>query len=200
MKLSLWQFGGLFVVTTLLVSVTLVLLSPDRLIDESITGDFLLTETTNALDLDAKIYLLQPNVRLRASLDSLDWLESYTIERTLPNQVAIVYQALKPIACSQASLHYQVSQFNRSRSNEVLCDSAIQLNGALETTMLEALVSTPVETRNFIERIEFQDQEALVTMKNGQQAIVYSNDFRVLQSIAQLAPTGTVLDLRRNYA
>ena len=200
MKVQLWQFGALFFTVTMVLSITLVLISPNRFVEESIRGDYFVAETTNALELNSKLYLLQPNIVLQSSLDAIDWVDTYTIERSLPNQVVIVYQVLQPIACSETSLYYQVTQFERSSRNETLCSSAIQLNGFIDDSMLQSLVTTPVETRNLIERIEFQQNDALVTLKNGQQAIVYSNDFTVLQSIAQLAPTNTIIDLRRNYA
>ena len=200
MKVQLWQFGALFFTVTMVLSITLVLISPNRFVEESIRGDYFVAETTNALELNSKLYLLQPNIVLQSSLEAIDWVDTYTIERSLPNQVVIVYQVLQPIACSETYLYYQVTRFDRSNRNETLCSSAIQLNGFIDDSMLQSLVTTPEETRNLIERIEFQQNDALVTLKNGQQAIVYSNDFTVLQSIAQLAPTNTIIDLRRNYA
>ncbi len=200
MKSSLWQFGLLFLVTTLVLSVTLVFVSPSRFIEESIQGDYFVNETTSVLELDSKLYLLQPNVRLASALDDLDWIASYTIERALPNQVTVSYQTQTPIACSQATIYYSVSKFPRLSNNDVLCDTPIQVIGSLDEVMIDSLNSMPNAIRNLIERIEFQETDALVTMKNGQQALVYPDDFSVLQSITQLAPTANLLDLRRNYA
>jgi hypothetical protein len=199
MKVQLWQFGALFFTVTMVLSITLVLISPNRFVEESIRGDYFVAETTNALELNSKLYLLQPNIVLQSSLDAIDWVDTYTIERSLPNQVVIVYQVLQPIACSETSLYYQVTRFDRSNRNETLCNNAIQLNGFIDDSMLNSLVTTPVETRNLIERIEFQRNQATVTMRGGQTAIVYPDDFSGLRSVAKLTPSGTVLDLRQNY-
>jgi hypothetical protein len=200
MKRSLWQFGVIAVLVSLVVSTVLVVLSPDRLIDASIDGDYFVDQTSDVLALETKLYVLQPPLLLRRALDTMDWIDEYTIARILPNQVMIEYRVKLPIACSPTTLFYASSTFDRLASNEVLCATAIPLAGVIADSVHGALSQLPLETRNLIQRIEFQTNEALVTLKNGQQAIVYPNDFRVLQSIARLAPTGTVLDLRRNYS
>jgi hypothetical protein len=200
MKRSLWQWGVVAVLVSLVLSTVLVVLSPDRMIDASIDGDYFVDETSDVLALETKLYVLQPTVLLRNALDALDWIDSYTIDRNVPNQIMIGYKTKLPIACSPSSIYFSTSVFAREERNETLCASAIQLNGLIGESVQGALSQLPLETRNLIQRIEFQTNEALVTLKTGQQAIVYPNDFRVLQSIARLAPTGTVLDLRRNYA
>ena len=200
MKSSLWQFGLLFLLTTFVFSITLVFISPGRFIEESIQGDYFVNETASVLELDSKLYLLQPNVLLAFALDDLDWIASYTIDRALPNQVTVTYQTQRPIACSQATIYYPVSQFPRFSSNNALCDSAIEVSGSIKSNSVTSIAALPTAIRNLIERIEFQEADALVTMKNGQQALVYPDDFSVLQSITQLAPTANLLDLRRNYA
>jgi len=200
MKRSLWPFGMLAVLVSLALSTVLVFVSPSRYIVASIDGDHFVDETTALLALESKIYVLHPNVLLQRTLNELDWIEAYTITRTLPNQVSIDYQIKLPIACSPGTVYYSIATFARSERHEALCASAIQFTGLVSDEAHQSLRQLPMDIRNLIQRIEFQDQQALVTMKNGQQAIVDPIDFRVLQSIARLAPTGTVLDLRRNYA
>ena len=189
-----------FLVVSLMFSISLVMISPTRLIEESIEGDYFVSETSIVLELDSKVYLLHPNVLLASALDDLDWIASYTIDRALPNQVTVTYQTQRPIACSLATIYYPVSQFPRFSSNDALCDTAIEVSGSIKSNSVTSIAALPTAIRNLIERIEFQEADALVTMKNGQQALVYPDDFSVLQSITQLAPTANLLDLRRNYA
>jgi hypothetical protein len=199
MNRPIWQFGVGFLVITLLMSTGLVLASPSRFIQASVRGDFFQSETSSELALSNKLYLLQPNVVLASSLEALDWVESFSIGRELPNQIFINYSAKRPVACSQAQLYYSSSRFDRSVANEILCESTIAVSGTLEPPMIAALEGLSIEIRNSIERIEFQPNQAIVLMRTGQTAIVYPNDFSGLQTITQLSRGGTVLDLRQNY-
>ena len=199
MKRPIWQFGIGFLVITLLMSTGLVFASPSRFIQASVQGDFFQSETSSELALSTKLYLLQPNVVLETSIESLDWIETFSIGRELPNRIFINYTVKRPVACSQTQLYYSTSRFDRSIENDVLCASTTEVSGSLEPEMIAALERMSIDIRNSIERIEFQPNQATVTMRSGQIAIVYPSDFSGLQTITQLSRGGTVLDLRQNY-
>lgn len=199
MKRSLWQAGIVTLILTWTLSLALVLSSPDRLIDARMEGDAFVEETVSTLALNEKWYLLEPTFRLASRLDQLDYLESYTIERTLPNQVRLRYVVAAPLACSASTIYYATSRFDRVGNNAV-CDGVLELEGTNPDSLLGSLQMLSQSTRNLIERIEFQADEALVTLKNGQQAIVYPTDLQGLERIVRVAPTNEVIDLRRNYA
>jgi hypothetical protein len=200
MKFSLWQAGMMTLLLTWMVSLALVLSSPERFIDSIIEGDSFVSETTRTLALNDKFYLLEPHVRLASRLDQLDYIESYTIERTLPNKVTIRYLVERPLACSTSTIYYAQSRFDRWNRNTRLCDEVIEIQGSDPDTLLVSLQLLDQGTRNLIERIEFQVNEALVTLKNGQQVIVYPTDLQGLERIVMFAPRNEVIDLRRNYA
>lgn len=199
MKLSLWQAGIVTLLLTWVVSFALVFSSPDRFIDARIEGDAFVQETTRTLALNEKWYLLEPTVRLAARLDQLDYIQSYTIERELPNKVRLRYVREAPLACSTSTIYYAQSRFDRL-ATQTVCEGVIQIEGRNPDSLLGSLQALSKETRNLIERIEFQADEALVTLKNGQQVLVYPTDLQGLERIVMFAPRNEVIDLRRNYA
>jgi hypothetical protein len=199
MKFSLWQAGVLTLILTWMLSLALVLSSPDRYIDAQIVGNSFVQETTRTLRLDERFYLLEPNFLLASRLDQLDYIQSYTIERALPNQVTLRYQVQTPLACSASTIYYSQSRFQRSQTDR-MCVGVTELVGANPDVILVSLQHLDSQTRNLIVRIEFQADEALVTLENGQQALVYPTDLLGLRRIATLTPRNEVIDLRRNYA
>lgn len=199
MKLNLWQAGILTLILSWMLSLALVLLSPERFIDAQIQGDSFVQETTRTLGLNERFYLLEPTVLLASRLEQLDYIQSYTIERSLPNQVTVQYQVHSPLACSASTVYYSQSRFQRSLTSRI-CVGVTELVGMNPDVILESLQQLDPEIRNLIVRIEFQADEALVTLENGQQAIVYPTDLQGLRNIVTLTPRNEVLDLRRNYA
>ena len=200
MKVSLWQLGIGVLVLSWLMSLGLVLISPERFIVASINGDYLVAETSSSLALESKLYLLEPNLRLQARIESLDYVSSYSIDRSLPNRVSIEFQTKVPLACSVESLYYAESRFERTSNRDSLCQNTIFIEGNNPSQLLSSIEILDRSVRNLIERIEYQEDQALVTLKNGQQALVYPNDLTVLQTIITFSPQPEVLDLRRNYA
>lgn len=200
MKRSLWQVGLVTLTLSWVLSLALVMASPDRFIDADIEGDSFVQETTKTLALNEKLYLLEPTIRLASRLDQLDYVTSYTIERALPNKLTIRYVVETPLACSASMVYYPTSRFSRTPHHDGLCEPVIDISGVNPDVLLRALQLLDLETRNLIERIEFQAEEALVTLKTGQQAIVYPADLQGLKRLATLPLRNEVMDLRRNYA
>jgi hypothetical protein len=200
MKVSLWQLGIGVLVLSWLMSLALVLVSPERFIVASINGDYLVAETSSSLALESKLYLLEPNLRLQTRIESLDYVSSYSIDRSLPNRVSIEFQTKVPLACSNESLYYAESRFERTGDRDSLCQNTIFIEGTNPLLLLSSIEILDSSVRNLIERIEYQEDQALVTLKNGQQVLVYPNDLTVLQTIITFSPQPEVLDLRRNYA
>ena len=200
MKVSLSQLGIVVLVLSWVLSLGLVLVSPERFIEATIDGDYFVNETSNSLELQSKLYLLEPNLRLQARIESLDYVERYSIDRSFPNRVNIQYETKAPLACSDEFVYYLSSRFERSTGRSTLCQQAVTIEGTNPLELLISLNHLGVSLRNLIERIEYQEDQALVTLKNGQQAIVYLNDLTVLQTIVSFSPQPEVLDLRRNYA
>jgi hypothetical protein len=183
-----------------ILSLGLVLSSPQRFIVATIQGDYLVAETANSLALESKLYLLETNLRLQARLDSLDYVSNYVIERSLPNLISIQLETKIPLACSSESVYYSKSQFNHTAALSPLCENTITIEGTNPLNLLSSIDNLDSSIRNLIERIEYQEDQALVTLKNGQQALVYPSDLTVLQTIITFSPQPEVLDLRRNYA
>jgi cell division septal protein FtsQ len=200
MRASLWQLGIGVLLLSLLVSFALVFSSPERLIQASVKGDYFVSETTSRLALESKFYLLEPNLRLQSRIEALGYISNYSIERSLPNRIRIEYTTKAPLACSNNTVHYSMSQFDLSDELIPLCQNTVYIEGTNPTVLLSALEILDDGIRNLIERIEYQEDQALVTLKNGQQALVYPSDLTVLQTIITFSPQPEVLDLRRNYA
>ena len=200
MKVSLWQLGIGVILLSWMISLGLVLISPERFIVATVEGDYFTLETSRTLELESKLYLLEPNLRLQARIESLDYVSSYSIDRSLPNRVRIEFKTKLPLACSSENLYYSASRFNRTIDRTPLCQNTILIEGTNPSVLLSSIEILDSSIRNLIERIEYQEDQALVTFKNGQQALVYPNDLTVLQTIVSFSPQPEVLDLRRNYA
>jgi hypothetical protein len=200
MKVSLWQLGVGLLLLSWILSLGLVLISPERFIIASINGDYLVEETSSRLALESKLYLLEPNFRLQTRIESLDYVSSYSINRSLPNRISIEFQTKLPLACSNENLYYSESRFERTMNRDLLCQNTIFIEGTNPAQLLSSIEILDSSIRNLIERIEYQEDQALVTLKNGQQVLVYPNDLTVLQTIITFSPQPEVLDLRRNYA
>jgi hypothetical protein len=200
MNKKLIVYGVGFILTSLLLSLILVLNSPNRFVQLSIRGDLLLVETQEELQLSNAIYLLYPDIRLQQRLNNINWIDSYSIARTLPNQLDIMISVKRPIVCNDNHLYFTKDRVLRNLDNDSLCDSVIVVLGQdVPEEAIYSLDRLSEDDRNLIERIEFQRNQATVTMRGGQTAIVYPDDFSGLRSVAKLTPSGTVLDLRQNY-
>jgi len=194
-----------FIVLSAALTITLALMSEYKYNVVTYIGDAEhKKQLQEDLDIEDKYFLLTPGLYLNFKLKNLEYVDSVSINRVLPNKVTIQYSSRLPIFCDDNSMYFENSSLEKDVNNQGVCLNIPIIQDYESFEDYQGFVSEyrklGIDFRYNLSEVEEIDNYYQFTMKDGLVIKVYLNDFQKLNNFDEYQPIDLKLDLRPKYS
>lgn len=192
--------SGIILVIVISISFALSFVSPLRFIDPVYSNTPVTSELRMSLKLDERYFLLTSVFFMEDEIQSLDYVDSVSIEREWPNRMRIDLEANIPVACSDTILFYVDNNLPRTATNDRLCQTAaVTLGDDLSAELRTQLRSLDLLLLQQITTITELPDSIIVSIADIE-VTLYPAQLDKLALIVNQEISSNNIDIRANYA